>query len=96
MTARPLPSDDASVQVILDALAFVTAAGHGDHIAAVEVLARADRDAGPDGFPAALAATVQLLIDEAAADGVDLTAAVRDVALGVQLAHAAEHPDDAT
>jgi hypothetical protein len=90
----PRPTDDPTVRSILDALAFVTAAGHGDVAAATSVFADGDRDLGPAGFGAALAATVQLLIDEAAHDGVDLSAAVRDVALGVQLAHTAEHPPD--
>lgn len=40
---------------------------------------------------------MQLLCDEAAAGGVDLSAAIRDVALGVQMAHATEqHPDTDT
>lgn len=88
------PHQDPSVRAILDALAFVTAACHGDAAQATAVLADADRDPGAGGFPTALAATVQLLCDEATAGGVDVTAAIRDVALGVQMAHAAEqHPD---
>ena len=92
--SRTSGAQDPSVRAILDALAFVTAAGHGDVEQAIAVLADADRRLDPEGFPAALTATVQLLIDEAAIAGVDLTEAVRDVALGVQVAHATEQHAD--
>lgn len=89
----PRPGDDPEVRAILDALALTTAAAVGDVVAAREVLREVSRDGDTDRFLEALVPTIQLLVDEAADQGVDVTTALRDVALGVQIAHLAEaHP----
>jgi hypothetical protein len=78
------------VRAIEDALAFTTAAIHGAVPDAIAI----GRGAIADEhllFLDALAATVQLLADEAATGRLDHGEALRDVALGVQLAHLAEH-----
>jgi hypothetical protein len=82
---------DPTVRAIEDALAFATAAIDGAVPEAVAIGRHAIAD-DHQLFLDALASTVQLLADEAAAGDVDVSDAVRDVALGVQLAHLAERP----
>jgi hypothetical protein len=86
----PLPSEDPSVLAILEALAFTTAAIAGDARNAAGTLEAGLRDRGA-AFTDALISTVQLLADDAADHGIDVTTALREVGLGVQLAHLAEH-----
>jgi hypothetical protein len=84
---------DPTVRAIEDALAFTTAAIAGDVESAIAV----SREALADDrwlFVDALASTVQLLADEAEAAGADPHGALRDVALGVQVAHATETRTD--
>jgi hypothetical protein len=80
---------DPTVRAIEDALAFATAAVAGD----VETAMTTARDALREDqrlFLDAVVATVQLLADEALDGGVDVRDVLRDVALGVQVAHLAE------
>lgn len=87
-------TSDPTVRAIEDALAFTTAAVGGDVVNAAEVA----RDALADDrglFVDALVSTVQLLVEEASEAGADPLEALRDVALGVQVAHLSESTSDA-
>ncbi|WP_052666078.1 hypothetical protein [Nitriliruptor alkaliphilus] len=90
---------DPTVRAIEDALAFATAAVAGDVETAMTTAWDALRD-DQQLFLDALVSTVQLLADEALDGGVDVRDVLRDVALGVQVAHLAEsvaehhHPTD--
>jgi hypothetical protein len=82
---------DPTVRAIEDALAFTTAAVAGDVESAMRTARQALVDT--DGlFLDALVSTVQLIADEAVDGGVDVHGCLRDVALGVQIAHLSEGP----
>ncbi|MTV25913.1 hypothetical protein FTX61_10905 [Nitriliruptoraceae bacterium ZYF776] len=87
--------DDATVQVVHDALAYATAAVDGDVETALAV---ADDALALDraGFLDALASVVQVLADEVADAGGDVREALRELGLGVHLAHLAELAGDPT
>ncbi len=95
MSVPPFDPTDPSVDAVLDALAFTAAAAQGDVEHALAIFAQAGHGTGEASFAAALTATVQLLVDEAAVAGVDVTEVLRDVGLGVQIAHLAERDDTA-
>lgn len=89
--AIPLPGADPSLRAVLDALAFTVAAASGDAPTATAIANESlDDPAQRPWFLDALVSTIQLIVDTADDVGVDATAALRDVALGVQMAHLAE------
>lgn len=90
---------DPTVRAIEDALAFTTAAVAGDVESAMTTARHALRE-DDRLFLDAVVSTVQLLADEALDGGIDVRDVLRDVALGVQVAHLTEadprptHPTD--
>lgn len=84
---------DPTVQVVQDAFAFTTAAVDGDSPNALTI-ASSGLDTDHDGFLDALVSVIQVLADEAFDAGVDPRPALREVALGVHLAHLAELAND--
>jgi hypothetical protein len=86
---RAFHSDDPSVQVVHDAIAFATAAINGDaaqvRTIVVDALAM-DRD----GFIDAVATTVAVLAEEAEDHGADIRTVLREIGLGVHVAAMAE------
>lgn len=80
---------DPTIEVVHAAIAFATAAIHGDAERGYRIARRALRQ-DLAGFLAAVMTTIQALSDEAAETGVDLTVHLQELGLGIHLAALAE------